>query len=152
MNSSNEQKNYLGQAALRTAAYVVLLNAVLSGCAGSLGSIRASVAGEASIYNEIKVTRTISDPRRVRIRKRTPDEADLYDPGPAPAFVNDNTASGPRFIPAPPSQSLLTERFPPASIQPLDLPDDDANSGIQPYHGDDPAIVGANVKTGRKAR
>ena len=80
MNSSNEQKNTIGQAALRTAAYVVLLNAVLSGCVGSLGSNRASVAGEASIYDEIKVTRTIVDPRRVRIRKRMPHEADLYDP------------------------------------------------------------------------
>ena len=70
MNSSNEKKSKFGQAALRVAAYIVLLNAVLSGCAGSLGSNRAAIVGESEIYNEIKVVGPVADLRRVRIRKR----------------------------------------------------------------------------------
>ena len=125
MNSSNEKKSKFGQAALRVAAYIVLLNAVLSGCAGSLGSNRAAIVGESEIYNEIKVVGPVADLRRVRIRKRM-QQAD----GASQATVGDFTGaplttSHVRFIPWPPNQMSQFGRFPPASVQALDRPGDE---------------------------
>ena len=76
MNSSNENKSKVGQAALKFAAYIVLLNAVMSGCAGSLGTNRAAIFSESEIYEEIKVTGPVADTRRVRIRKRMQQDSD----------------------------------------------------------------------------
>ena len=70
MNSSNQKKSNIGQAAIRFAAYIVLLNAVMSGCAGSLGTNRAAIVGDSETYEEIKVVRPVADLRRVRFRKR----------------------------------------------------------------------------------
>ena len=76
MNSPNENESKFGQAALKFAAFVVLLNAVMSGCAGSLGTNRAAILSESAIYDEIKVTGPVADTRRVRIRKRMQQDSD----------------------------------------------------------------------------
>ena len=88
MNSSYEKKSNFGHAALRFAAYIVLINAVLSGCAGSLGTNRAGIVGEYNIYEEIKVVGPVADPRRVRIRRKIQQA-----PGVSQATVGDSTVS-----------------------------------------------------------
>ena len=139
MNSSNEKKSNFGQAALRVAAYIVLLNAVLSGCAGSLSTDRAGIVGESEIYDEIKVVGPVADLRRVRIRKRMQQVA-----GVSQATVRGFTGaplstSGVRIIPWSPIQISQFGRFPPASVQALDLPVDDSNSDDLLCRGGDSA-------------
>ena len=70
MNSSNEKKINLGQAALRGAAYIVLLNAALLGFAGDLDNRQTIVVAESEIYAEVTVIEPAVNLRRVRIRKR----------------------------------------------------------------------------------
>ena len=119
MNSSNENKSKFGQAALKFAAYIVLLNAVLSACAGSLGTNRAAIFSESEIYEEIKVTGPVADTRRVRIRKRMQQDSDESQA----TVVNFTTAPlttwGVRLIPWAPIQASQFGRFPPATVQAL---------------------------------
>ncbi len=70
MNSSNYNKTF-AQAALESAVYLVVLNALLSGCASSPDSKQAAIVDEAEIYAEIVVSSPVADPRRVRSREKT---------------------------------------------------------------------------------
>ncbi len=69
MNSSNHNKTF-AQATLKSAACLVLLNAVLSGCASSPDTRQASLVDEPDIYEEVAVQSPVADPRRIRSRKR----------------------------------------------------------------------------------
>ncbi len=70
MNSTNYNKTF-AQAALESAVYLVVLNALLSGCASSPDSKQAAIVDEAEIYAEIVVSSPVADPRRVRSREKT---------------------------------------------------------------------------------
>ena len=69
MNSTNRNKTF-AQAALKSAACLVLLNTVLSGCASSPDARQASFVDELEIYEEVAGQGPLADPRRIRSRKR----------------------------------------------------------------------------------
>ena len=69
MNRSNNEKT-IAQAALKCAAYIIILNAVMTGCASNADTRLEAVASESDIYEEISVQGTISDPKRVRNQNR----------------------------------------------------------------------------------
>ncbi len=86
MNSSNEEKNNLGPAALKVAAYIVLLNAAVAGCAGSPDTNQEVNAPFSAIYEEIVVTGPVPDLRRVRIKKKVQQAAGV-SPASVPALT-----------------------------------------------------------------
>ena len=58
--------NTFGHAALKAAAYIVLLNAMLTGCASSSGNRQHTIGSESEIYKEVAVQGPVSNPGRVR--------------------------------------------------------------------------------------
>ena len=58
--------NSFGHAALKAAAYIVLLHAMLTGCASSSGNRQHATGSESEIYKEVAVQGPVSKPRRVR--------------------------------------------------------------------------------------
>ncbi len=55
-----------GQVTLRATAYIVILNAMLMGCASSSDTRQHAIGSEPEIYGEVTVQGPVSNPRRVR--------------------------------------------------------------------------------------
>ncbi len=130
MNNSNDKKTNFGETVLKAVVYIVILNTAVSACVGSHGTQRADTVSASAIYDEIKVVGPVADTRRVRIKKRTQEAADVSQ-----AAVIDFTESplntpSARFVPWPSIQTNQFGQIPLASAETIIRSADESSSVV----------------------